>query len=196
MRLELASQSWFELKDEAVKEIQVASNEITVVYFRIQAKDFGSQPFQVTAWGSRMSDAIQKEVTVYPYGKQIRTSTSDRLTPGTPLVQNISIPDDAIPGTQRLWVKIYPGMLSQVVDGLDSILRMPYGCFEQTSSTTYPNVLVLDYLTATQQAAPEVQLKAEQYINLGYQRLTTFEVKSSGGFSLFGEEPADRMLTA
>ena len=100
------------------------------------------------------------------------------------------------PGTQRLWVKIYPGMLSQVVDGLDSILRMPYGCFEQTSSTTYPNVLVLDYLTATQQAAPEVQLKAEQYINLGYQRLITFEVKSSGGFSLFGEEPADRMLTA
>ena len=39
-------------------------------------------------------------------------------------------------------------------------------------------------------------MKAEEYINLGYQRLTTFEVQSSGGFSLFGEAPADRMLTA
>jgi hypothetical protein len=39
-------------------------------------------------------------------------------------------------------------------------------------------------------------MKAEEYINLGYQRLTTFEVQSSGGFSLFGEDPADRMLTA
>ena len=56
------------------------------------------------------------------------------------------IPAEAIPGTQSLTVKIYPGVLSQVVEGLDSILRMPYGCFEQTSSTTYPNVLVLDYL--------------------------------------------------
>ena len=73
---------------------------------------------------------------------------------------------------------------------------MPYGCFEQTSSTTYPNVLVLDYLKTTNQAAPEVQMKAEEYINLGYQRLTTFEVQGSGGFSLFGEPPADRMLTA
>ncbi len=82
-----------------------------------------------------------------------------------------------------------------MVEGLDALLRMPFGCFEQTSSTTYPNVLVLDYLKSTGQAAPEAQMKAEQYINLGYQRLTTFEV-AGGGFSLFGENPPDRMLTA
>jgi uncharacterized protein YfaS (alpha-2-macroglobulin family) len=86
--------------------------------------------------------------------------------------------------------------VSQVVEGLDTILRMPYGCFEQTSSATYPNVLVLDYLRTTNQASPEVQFTAEEYINLGYQRLTTFEVGQTGGFSLFGESPADRMLTA
>jgi hypothetical protein len=72
---------------------------------------------------------------------------------------------------------------------------MPNGCFEQTSSTTYPNVLVLDYLRAVNQVSPEVQMKAEQYINIGYQRLTTFEV-NGGGFSLFGDPPPDRMLTA
>jgi hypothetical protein len=54
----------------------------------------------------------------------------------------------------------------------------------------------LDYLKATNQASPETQMKAEEYINLGYQRLTTFEVQSSGGFSLIGDPPADRMLTA
>ena len=110
------------------------------------------------------------------------------------------VPAEAIPGTQSLTVKIYPGILSQVVEGLDSILQMPYGCFEQTSSTTYPNVLVLDYLKATNQAAPESQLKAEEYINLGYQRLTTFEVGSTGGFSLFGDDArrphADRLRLA
>jgi uncharacterized protein YfaS (alpha-2-macroglobulin family) len=196
VHLELAKADWFELKDQASKDIEVASNEITVVYFRIQARAFGSQPFQVTATGSKLSDAIRKEVTVYPDGKEIRASVSDQLKAGQPVSQTVRIPAEAIPGTQKLWVKIYPGMLSQVVDGMDGLLRMPSGCFEQTSSTTYPNVLVLDYLKATNRAAPEVQLKAEQYINLGYQRLTTFEVKSSGGFSLFGGEPADRMLTA
>ena len=167
-----------------------------MVYFRIRAVQFGSKPFRVTATGSKMSDAIQKDVQVYPNGKQITFSQSDRLQAGTPVSQSVNIPNDAIAGTQKLLVKIYPGMFSQVVEGMDSILQMPYGCFEQTSSTTYPNVLVLDYLKSTNQAAPEVQMKAEQYINLGYQRLTTFEVKSSSGFSLFGNEPADRMLTA
>ena len=196
VRLELTQDSWFELKDQAVKEIKIASNEISVVYFRVKARAFGRQAFQVTAWGSKMSDAIRKEVTVYPDGKQITSTSADRLAVGKPVIQAVKIPADAIAGTQRLLVKIYPGMLSQVVEGLDSILRMPNGCFEQTSSTTYPNVLVLDYLKSTNQAAPEAQMKAEQYINLGYQRLTTFEVKSGGGFSLFGNEPADRMLTA
>lgn len=196
VRLEVEQAGWFELLDEPVKEISIASNDITVVYFRIRALDFGQQPLQVTALGSRMSDAILKSVRVYPDGRMLTLSQSDRLEAGVPVSQTVFLPAETIPGTQQLLVKIYPGVLSQVVEGLDSILRMPNGCFEQTSSTTYPNVLVLDYLRATSQAAPEAELKAEEYINLGYQRLTTFEVQSSGGFSLFGDAPADRMLTA
>ncbi len=196
VRLELEPADWFELQGKAVQQVEIGANDISVVYFRIRARQFGLQPFKVTALGSQMSDAILKQVRVYPDGKQMRYSASDRLQPGTPVSQVMQIPGEAIPGTQSLTVKIYPGILSQVVEGLDSILRMPYGCFEQTSSTTYPNVLVLDYLKTTNQAAPEAQLKAEEYINLGYQRLTTFEVQSSGGFSLFGDAPADRMLTA
>ena len=93
----------------------------------------------------------------------------------------MQVPEDAIAGTQTLIVKIYPGVVSQVVEGLDALLRMPFGCFEQTSSTTYPNVLVLDYLKTSGQVSPEVQMQAEEYINLGYQRLTTFEVDGDPG---------------
>jgi len=35
------------------------------------------------------------------------------------------------------------------MEGMDAILRMPGGCFEQTSSSTYPNVLALDYMKRT-----------------------------------------------
>ena len=47
----------------------------------------------------------------------------------------------------------------------------------------------------TGNANPEVQLQAEKYVATGYQRLLTFEV-SGGGFSLFGNAPAEVFLTA
>ncbi|CAG0927124.1 hypothetical protein TFLX_00368 [Thermoflexales bacterium] len=195
VRLEVAPADWFELLDEPIKSIDIASNEVSVVYFRLRAKAQGLLPFKVSAYGPSMSDALQKMVRVEPNGKAFATTQSDRLTANTTLKRTVNIPARAIPGASTIAVKIYPGVLSQIVEGLDSILRLPDGCFEQTSSTTYPNVLVLDYLRETQQAVPDVQLKAEQYINTGYQRLTTFEVPG-GGFSLWGQVPPDRMLTA
>jgi hypothetical protein len=85
--------------------------------------------------------------------------------------------------------------MSQVIEGMDSILRMPNGCFEQTSSSTYPNVLTLDYMKHTKKLTPEIHAKAEGYIANGYQRLLTFEVPG-GGFSWFGQAPANKILTA
>ena len=71
-------------------------------------------------------------------------------------------------------MRLYPGPLSQIMEGMDAILRMPSGCFEQTSSSTYPNVLALDYMKRTKKLAPEVHAKAEGFIANGYQRLLTF----------------------
>jgi uncharacterized protein YfaS (alpha-2-macroglobulin family) len=78
---------------------------------------------------------------------------------------------------------------------MDAILRMPYGCFEQTSSATYPNVLALDYMKRIKKLTPEVHAKAEGFIASGYQRLLTFEVHG-GGFSWFGQAPANKILTS
>jgi hypothetical protein len=47
----------------------------------------------------------------------------------------------------------------------------------------------------TGEGSPEAQIQAEQFIGTGYQRLLTFEV-SGGGFSLFGNAPAEVFLTA
>jgi hypothetical protein len=146
VKLEVEPADWFDLLDPAAKSISVDANEISVVYFRIRVKSFGRQSFKLTAWGSKMSDAVQKEIRIYPNGKQVNQVVSDRLEPEQPVEAVVNLPWDAIDGTQSVVVKIYPGVVSQVVEGLDSILRMPNGCFEQTSSATYPNVLVLDYL--------------------------------------------------
>lgn len=66
---------------------------------------------------------------------------------------------------------------------------------EQSTSVTYPNVLILDYLKRTGKASPEARMKAEQFISLGYQRLLTFEIEG-GGFDWFGQGPAKTVLSA
>ena len=191
--LSLEPQAWFELKDERAKTLTIGAGDVSVAYYRIKAAQFGRHTLTVMARGTKLSDAIRKDVVVHPDGKQIEFAQSGNLDPVTQV--SVPVPPDAIAGTVKLAVKIYPGVMSQIVEGLDAILRMPYGCFEQTSSTTYPNVLALDYMKTTGKATPEIQMKAESYINTGYQRLAGFEV-SGGGFSLFGDAPADRMLTA
>ncbi len=113
----------------------------------------------------------------------------------TPVHHELNFPATSIPDASKIFVRLYPGPLSQVIEGMDSILSMPGGCFEQTSSSTYPNVLALDYMKRTKKLTPEVHAKAEGYIANGYQRLLTFEVPG-GGFSWFGQAPANKILTA
>src|SRR3954466_11929342 len=56
---------------------------------------------------------------------------------------------------------------------------------EQTSSAAYPNILVVDYVKKARVASPEILMKAEQYLNVGYQKLLTFE-RPGGGFDWWG----------
>jgi len=194
INLALETQPWFELvDDEAEKSLDIAASDIRVVYYRLRTTGIGVHRLTVRARGSRLSDAIRREIEVLPDGEEQRDTWNDRLE-GT-VERTVTLPQQAIPDASTILVKIYPGLFSQAVEGLDSLLRMPFGCFEQTSSVTYPNVLVLDYFRSTNQANPEIQMKAEQHINVGYQRLLSFEV-DGGGFSWFGQPPAHKVLTA
>ena len=197
--LELREDAWFKLQDgdTAIKQVEVGAGEVTVAYFRLKASQIGDQQLQVTGrlggQTAQSGDAVARNLTVLPNGEEHVVVVNERLEGSA--AKEVSIPEEAIPGASKIFVKFYPGALSQMVEGLDSILQMPGGCFEQTSSSTYPNVLVLDYLKASKKLTPEIQAKAEGYISLGYQRLVTFEVPG-GGFSWFGQAPANKILTA
>jgi hypothetical protein len=56
---------------------------------------------------------------------------------------------------------------------------------EQTSSAAYPNILVVDYVKKARVASPQLLMKAEQFLNVGYQKLLTFE-RPGGGFDWWG----------
>ena len=127
VRLVVEPESWFELLDEDLAEqtLTIASNDIEVVYFPIRVLKFGRRGFQVTAWGEQMSDAIRREVSVAPDGKEFRFSESDWLREDEEF--EVGIPPEAVPDTGYVEVKVYPGVMSQVVEGLEKILRLPSG---------------------------------------------------------------------
>ena len=67
---------------------------------------------------------------------------------------------------------------------------------EQTSSSAYPNVLVVDYVKKARVASSsKFLMTAEQYLNVGYQKLLTFE-RPGGGFDWWGNGPPLIWLSA
>ena len=193
VRLAVQVEDWFELDGEAEQTLTIGPGEVKGVKFPIIVKGIGRHRFTVKAFGTKMSDAIARSVDVVPDGAEHLIAQGGRLEGN--VTDGFTIPAGAIAGASKAHLKIYPGVFSQLVEGLDKILRMPGGCFEQTSSATYPNILVLDYMKTTGIVTPELAMKAEGLINQGYQRLLSFEV-DGGGFEWFGNAPAHKILTA
>jgi hypothetical protein len=183
--LDLQQEPWFELTDGLglKRKLDVKPGEVTSVKFRIKAKKVGRFALTVKATGSKLSDAIKRPIDVAADGRKVEQVATDRLR-GT-VTQTITIPEHAIADASRLFVKVYPGVFSQLLEGTEGMLRLPNGCLEQTSSSAYPNILVADYMRRTRTGSPATLLKAEQFLNVGYQRLLTFE-RPGGGFDWWG----------
>ena len=193
VELELEAGDWFELKDDPNKKIKLNAGDVDVIYYTLQVKEIGYHTLTVKAFGEQMNDAMRRKIRVLPDGKEFRFSIDSRLEGDVD--NTVEFPIGSIPKASKLLVKVYPGFLSTVLEGMDKIFRMPGGCFEQTSSSTYPNILVLDYMKETGTITPEIQMKAEGFINSGYQKLLSFECPS-GGYEWFGNDPGNRLLTA
>ncbi len=138
----LADAPWFErLEKTAEQSVELKPNEVRAVHFRIRAKSVGHHQIQVTGRGSDrgVSDAVRaahrgrarrptrrarglryvaaasRSRVRYPKGRDSRQRAGDR---------------------QDLPIELQPARRRARRD-----LPAPYGCFEQTSLTTYPNVL-------------------------------------------------------
>ncbi len=191
--LTLTESPWFALEGPATRKLDLAAGEVRSVRFTLKANLVGAHPLKVTATAGAIGDAVERQVDVVPDGKRVEAAYSGDLA--RPAEHTLTVPPDAIEGSVKALVKLYPSSFSTLLEGLENIFRMPSGCFEQTSSTTYPNVLALDYLRRNKLNVPAVEAKAKQYIHLGYQRLVGFEVQG-GGFDWYGRPPANLTLTA
>ena len=138
-------------------------------------------------------DTLVRLVQITENGKEVVRSASGGLAASRGVTHSLSLPENTI--RQNWSLRIQASPLAEMISGIEGLLRQPYGCFEQTTSVNYPNLMILDYLKARDKLNPELEERARGYLRSGYQRLLQYEVRG-GGFSLYGRQPASLWLSA
>ena len=152
----------------------------------------GKTPIALKANAQGLKDEITRELTVVPRGFPIEVAASGTLK--DKVVHTVDT-GEAIPGSAAGEVRFYPSPTATLISGLDGMLREPSGCFEQTSSSNYPNVMILSYMEKNNVADAALVERSQRLLNSGYKKLTSFESPEKG-YEWFGGNPGHEALTA
>lgn len=151
----------------------------------------GKGNLEIRFRSAEFNDALTRVVNVVPKGFPATISLS-----GQDMEKSFTVkPVNIVPGSMKVTLTAFPNIMTDLMSGVDAILREPYGCFEQTSSSNYPNIMVMQYLQNTKTNDPKVEARARQLLEDGYKKLVAFETKENG-YEWFGAAPAHEALSA
>jgi uncharacterized protein YfaS (alpha-2-macroglobulin family) len=134
---------------------------------------------EVTAGAERYVETF--ELAVRPVQGAAVRSVCAALKPGEEAA--VTVPAEWLAGTEfyEAWVSGLPDV--KLVGGLDWLLRYPYGCCEQTTSSAFPLLYVGDLAARLRPAGPGGADSA-RLIMAGVYRLLTMQ-RESGGFAMW-----------
>jgi len=184
---------WFDLLDEPQKTVEVAANDIGGVEFKISPKKLGINKVKVTARSRDVADAVIKTLIIEPEGIARELVENLALSEGNSLVVDTSIPPFVVEDSGRAYLAVTSSYLTQTIEGLEGLLKMPFGCGEQNMIVFAPDVYITKYLRESGQLKPEIMAKAEKLMITGYQRELTYR-RSDGSFSAFGQSDSEGSL--
>jgi len=173
-------------------EVTIAPSSAKTIYLKYTVASWlGMDSLRISFNAAGTSDAFMQPIKTVAKGFPVLASFSGKETNTAYHVdlQNV------IDGSVKVTVTAYPSVVSDLMQGVESILREPSGCFEQTSMSSYPNILVRNYLKKVGTTDPKVEANADKLIDKGYKRLLTFETKEKG-YEWFGGAPGHEALTA
>lgn len=189
------------IEDNPERGVMLEPNQAKRELFRVKPSILeGVGAFRVIGRTARAGDAVERKFKIVPDGFPVTGSISGVIENN--IERDIELPETWIPGTLKVEAHFYPSPLAELQSGLESMLREPHGCFEQSSSSNYPNVLILNHLRQTNQGNPGAEKRARQLLQSGYQKLTSFEcpdttaANGKRGIEWFGQAPAHEALTA
>ncbi|HEY5924791.1 MAG TPA: MG2 domain-containing protein [Kofleriaceae bacterium] len=185
----------FKLGDNPAGKIILKAGEKKSLFFPLQvvATDGeGNVALEVRASG--LTDKLEKKIRVVPLGFPFALSAAGTAAAGKVAKHELDL-SGALPGSITATVNMYPSPLASMTKGMEAMIREPGGCFEQTSSSNYPNIMVLSYLATNDAADAALVQKTQGTLDRGYKLLTGYETKQKG-YEWFGQTPGHEALTA
>ncbi|XP_047619762.1 CD109 antigen [Phacochoerus africanus] len=173
--------------------VLVPSADGATVLFPVRPTSLGEVLITVTAISPAASDALTQRILVKAegieksYSQSILLDLTDRKLQTTQKTLSFSFPPDTVSGSERVQVTAIGDILGSSINGLASLIRMPYGCGEQNMINFAPNIYVLDYLTKKKQLTENLKEKALSFMRQGYQRELLYQ-REDGSFSAFGND--------
>ncbi|XP_049537272.1 CD109 antigen-like isoform X11 [Anopheles darlingi] len=172
------------------KRVAVPANSGKTVSFMVKPKKLGHITIKVQATSDVAGDAVERQLLVEPEGLPQYVNKAVfvdlRATPEVTKNFEVEVPRNAVPDSTRIEVAVIGDVLGSTIQNLDSLIRMPYGCGEQNMLNFVPNIVVLDYLKATNKLTANIEAKAKKFMEAGYQRELSYK-HGDGSFSAFGE---------
>ena len=147
----------------------------------------------VSAFGENASDAIQKSIAVHPNGQLFERSVADVVRKSAEL--ELTLPSQALAGSVYSELRIYPSLVSRIIEAMAVLVERPSGCGEQTISAAYTNLIFLRALRQAGLQNQQLQSRALRNLQLGYERLLGYQAVS-GAFTYWGKDDADTVVTA
>jgi alpha-2-macroglobulin-like protein len=159
-------------------------------------RDFsGMADLTLDARAGRYADSVTRQLDVQPLGFPHQAAIGGVLESNGSKTFEFTLPREIVRGSVSSSVTVYPTPLASMTDALQSLLREPYGCFEQTSSTSYPMIMAQQYFLTHTGVDPSIIEKTRTLLESSYKKLTGFESKSKG-YEWFGADPGHEALTA
>ncbi|MFN8288096.1 MAG: carboxypeptidase-like regulatory domain-containing protein [Chitinophagales bacterium] len=182
---------WWPLA-ELPANVDLPANGSFTVPFKVKAgKDEGAAAFVIEANTDKHTQRLYRKLTLKKAGFMVYKTES-----GTAGTQDFTMQLPAVlDSTFKAQLIIYPSGMSSLVDAVKGMIQEPHGCFEQVSSSTYPNIVALNMLQKMKASDPKLQDWATKCIADGYTALSNYEVPG-GGFDLYGKAPANIPMTA
>jgi hypothetical protein len=177
-------------KIPAVQTIMPGKSKTIYLDYKVLDKA-GEGEFSIGFKSCGLSDAFIQKIKIVSKGfpAQVSFSSQEKEKEYSFEISHV------VNGSLKASFTAFPNVVSDLVKGVEGILQEPYGCFEQTSCTAYPNAMVLDYLKNTDSKDTKTLARATDLLDRGYKRLTSFETPNKG-YEWFGANPAHEGLTA
>ena len=181
--------------DNSSLEVEVAPQTTRMAYFTgvvmrtLKAKE--ADELKINFVNKQYPESIANRLEVFSTGFPIEQAFAGNKQTND---YKVTIPEVA-GGSLKAELTAYPNVMGDLMEGIQGIIRRPYGCFEQVSSSTYPNILALQFLEQTGKTLPKVRDRALSYIADGYKKLAAYETRKKG-FEWYGKTPPHEGLTA